>query len=172
MVAGSALHCGGLLTGDPDWRPFWRDDEDNLHPWNDEAYQDLRNTISSIPPGNRHDAALDAIKRLDCANKTLASCDPSSPPAVVGEWLAREPRDPQLGALARELKRLVCSGDEFAVYIVRGDGFGSRLQDAFIDQGDNLFADLMNKDSKDCPVSGSLTDRDRTKLVELINSRI
>ena len=63
-------------------------------------------------------------------------------------------------ALAGVLKGLACSGDDDAIYVVRGEGLQAQLfvaQAAAID----LIDDLMNKESKDCPVSARLTEADR-----------
>ena len=63
-------------------------------------------------------------------------------------------------ALAKTLKELVCAGDDEAIYVLRGAGFQSRLEAAGPAASD-LIDDLMNKDSKDCPVSALLTDADK-----------
>jgi hypothetical protein len=66
-------------------------------------------------------------------------------------------------ALAKTLKELVCSGSDEAIHVVRGEGFQARLSAAGAAASD-LIDDLTNKDSKDCPVSASLTDEDRARL--------
>jgi hypothetical protein len=58
---------------------------------------------------------------------------------------------------------LVCSGGEDAIHVVRGPGFQSRLRVGG-PAASGLIDDLTNKDSKDCPVSGALTDADRADL--------
>jgi hypothetical protein len=68
--------------------------------------------------------------------------------------------------LQRTLNELICSGDDDAIYVVRGEGFQSRLQAAGAAAPD-MIDDLMNKDSKDCPVAASLTDADRAKLLQI-----
>ena len=64
-------------------------------------------------------------------------------------------------ALAAELKKLACSGDRDAAYVVRGYGFLERLYAAGA-EAPALIAFIM---SKDCPVSASLTDADKAKLL-------
>ena len=69
-------------------------------------------------------------------------------------------------ALAKTLKGLVCSGGDDAIYVVRGYGFQSRLKAAGA-AASGLMDDLMNKDSKACPVAASLTDADRATLLQV-----
>jgi hypothetical protein len=73
------------------------------------------------------------------------------------------------------LRDLACSGDENAIYVVRGpgdragyvfSGFQDRLQAAGATAFD-LINDLMNKDSRDCPVAAALTDTDRVNLQQI-----
>ncbi len=66
------------------------------------------------------------------------------------------------------LKTLVCSGDENAIFIARGNGFYNRLQAAALTtEGQALIDDLMNKTSTTCPLSALLTDADRAKLLQI-----
>ena len=119
------------------WLPSWRDnklprrdEKDEVHPWNDKTYQDLRKMVEALPPGRLHDQALDRIRSLDCANPdpTLSSCDPNSsvsPPAEAAKWQkalqdARADDSDYPKALAAELKALVCSGGGNAAYVLRG----------------------------------------------------
>jgi uncharacterized protein YjbI with pentapeptide repeats len=163
------------LPDAPDhWLPIWRDGQGNVHPWNDAVYQDLRRMIESLPAGLPHDQALESIRRVDCANSdpTLPSCDPSAPmPAQAAQWRksleeARADDAAHAKALAEELRLLVCSGDDQALYIMRGEGFQQRLQAAGA-AASGLIDKLANKDRKDCPVSASLTDADKAKLLSI-----
>jgi hypothetical protein len=126
-----------------------------------------------VPAGELRDRALTVIRSLDCADKTLASCDPDVPlPREAAAWrealeAANVDNETYAAALAKTLKELVCSGgDNDAIHILRGVGFQSRLRDAGPAMS-GLIDDLTNKDSKDCPVSASLTDADRAKLLQL-----
>jgi uncharacterized protein YjbI with pentapeptide repeats len=155
------------------WRPSWRDRDNNIRPWNNEAYRALRRVMESVPAGELRDRALNVIRSLDCADKTLASCDPDVPlPREAAAWrealeAANVDNETYAAALAKTLKELVCSGgDNDAIHILRGVGFQSRLRDAGPAMS-GLIDDLTNKDSKDCPVSASLTDADRAKLLQL-----
>jgi hypothetical protein len=60
------------------WSPVWSDEYGSVQPWNNKAYQDLRTTMDTVPPGEDRDQALDRIRNLDCLSPdtTLASCDP------------------------------------------------------------------------------------------------
>jgi uncharacterized protein YjbI with pentapeptide repeats len=155
------------------WLPV-SDSEGADRPWNGEAYDRLHRLIESIPAGDHREDALSRIRRLDCTDPdpTLASCDPSAapPPEAVTWRNALETatvEDPVYAeALAKILKDLVCSGDQDAIYVVRGGGFQSRLQAAG-GAAITVIDDLMNKDSKDCPIAASLTDADRTALLRI-----
>jgi uncharacterized protein YjbI with pentapeptide repeats len=161
------------------WQPAWSNERGERPPWNDKAYQDLTKAMDSIPPGNSRDEALDRIRKLDCANpdKMLASCDPSAdPPPEAVAWrkaleAARVGDDAYRGTLANVLKDLVCSSGEDAIYVVRGISRPSLpIQDRLEAAGAaarGLIDDLMNKDSKDCPVAAALTDADRAKLLQI-----
>ena len=158
-----------------DWLACWTDDHVKVRPWNDKAYQDLRQMIESLPPGAPRDQALDRIRSLDCANpdKTLASCDPSlPPPPEAAAWRkaledARVDEAAYAKALAAELKTLVCSGDDDAAYVLRGLGF-QRPPCAAGPEAPALVDFIM---SKDCPVSASLTDADKANLLASSRTR-
>jgi hypothetical protein len=158
------------------WAPSWKDLGGDPHAWNDKAYHDLRESIGSAPAGPIRDQALYSIGRLDCASpdRALASCslDPAdSPPPEAAAWrqtveAARVGDEAYAEALVKTLKELVCSGGDDAIYVVRGRGFQTRLGDAGA-EASGLIDDLVNKDSKDCPVSATLTDADRAKLLQM-----
>lgn len=69
-------------------------------------------------------------------------------------------------ALATTLRVLVCSGSGDAIDIVRGPTFPGRLRIAGPGAID-LIDDLMDKNSKGCPVARALTDDDRASLLEI-----
>jgi uncharacterized protein YjbI with pentapeptide repeats len=138
--------------------------DDELTPWNDKAYQRLRKTIESIPSGRQRDKALERISKLDCADQTLGSCDPSSSgkPAV---WLQDVSVDEKayVKALASELRDLTCvGGDDEAIHILRGQGFQYRL--AQIGSKATELIDDLQSESKGCRISDLLTDNDRMEL--------
>jgi uncharacterized protein YjbI with pentapeptide repeats len=155
------------------WLPFWRPEPFKVQPWSDEAYQHLRKIMDSVPPGALRDQALERIEFLDCANPDtrLASCDSSAaPPPQAAAWrkaLEAASVDDRVYAitLAEVLRELVCSG-RATVYVVRGVGFQDRLRAAGA-AGIDLIDDLTNRESKDCPVSASLTDADRANLLRI-----
>jgi uncharacterized protein YjbI with pentapeptide repeats len=104
------------LSTSPDWRPLWRGPVDEVQPWDEIAYDDLRRKTETLPPP-RGDYALANIRRLDCGSpdKTLAACntDPSLPheAAVWGgvlETAARINLTDYAAALAAQLRALVC----------------------------------------------------------------
>jgi hypothetical protein len=133
----------------------------------DKAYQALRTTLESLPPGGLRDAALKRIQRLNgsISEPMLASCVPSAdPPTEAGKWrktleAARVDEQTYRKALAKTLKELVCSGGD-AIHVLRGTGFQIRLVAAGA-SAIGLIGELANKESKDCPVAASLTDPER-----------
>jgi hypothetical protein len=136
--------------------------------------ESLQPEVASLQSEDLRKEALKRIQSLDCANPntTFASCDPTAetPPAAA-TWRkalesAREDDEAYAKALAKVLNNLVCSGDEEAIHVVRGLGFQSRLSAAGVASID-LIDDLVNKDSKDCPASTSLTDAERAKLLQI-----
>ena len=170
----SKVSALGMSSGDNTWLPKWDDQLGDPQPWDDKAYQDLRKQMEDLPAGALRDKALERIRSLDCANPnpTLASCDPNAPaPPEAIAWrktleAASVDEKVYVGALAKTLKGLVCSGGDDAIHVVRGEGFRSRLQAAGAAASD-LMDDLINKDSKACPVAASLTDADRAKLLQI-----
>jgi hypothetical protein len=77
-------------------------------------------------------------------------------------------------ALAKTLKSLACSGDSDAIYVVSGmlkrpydgDSRIGRIEAAGA-AATGLIDDLMNKGREDCSVSATLTDFDRTELLQI-----
>jgi hypothetical protein len=125
------------------------------------------------------DYALQRIERLDCCgnpDKTLASCDPAAapPPDVLKSQKklaarARVEDEAYARALAKELQNLVCATDVNAIYILRGlvrgvvevEHYGSL-------PGREAHAALVDFImSKSCPVSASLTDDDKARLLRI-----
>ena len=130
--------------------------------------------MNSTPEGKMRDNALKRIEKLDCANpdKTLASCDPAAaPPPEVLAWqkklLEANVDDAAFQkVLATELRRLVCANDTNAIYILRGTMKSDRL--ALTGREAPALVDYIM--GKDCPVSTSLTDDDKAKLLKSSNS--
>lgn len=110
------------------WLPVWRGNGFKDEPWNDEAFQHLRQMMESLPPGAVRDQGLDRIGRLDCANPdpTLASCNSSGPPPPEATLWRKSLEDARVDdaayakALAWVLKPLVCSGGDAAANVLRG----------------------------------------------------
>jgi hypothetical protein len=136
--------------------------------------------LYSIPAGDSRDQALARIQRLECpsSDPTLASCDPSAdPPPEALAWrkaleaAANVSDDAYRAALAKTLKGLVCTGGDGTIYVVRGISRpSSPIQGRLEVAGPatkNLIDDLMNKESKDCPVAAALTDADRATLLHI-----
>jgi hypothetical protein len=69
------------------------------------------------------------------------------------------------------LKGLVCSGEDDATYVARGEGFKAQL---FVARtaATRLIDDLTNKDSKDCPVAAALTEADKANLLRIKQNAI
>jgi uncharacterized protein YjbI with pentapeptide repeats len=168
------------MSGDESWRPIWGIVAGygyvylSPRPWDDKAYRELRTMIEAVTPGSPRDNALVYVSDLDCAdpNPSLASCDPNVlPPPEATAWreaveAARVDDQSYFKSLARVLKDLICSGDDNAIYVLRGFAFQDRLKTAGV-AATELIDDLMNKDSKNCPVAVALTDDDRARLLQI-----
>jgi uncharacterized protein YjbI with pentapeptide repeats len=167
------------------WKPVCQKDiSSSPVPWDAKAYAELRDLMTnSIPEGEKRDGALKQIETLDCGNpgKTLASCDPAAkPPQLVLELAAVSVDDAAYAkALATELRGLVCANDASAIYILRGiiRIIRESLTFTFI-EGAKLFTRLADTGreapalvdfimSNACPVSTSLTDDDKAKLLKI-----
>lgn len=133
--------------------------------------------MNPLPHGHFRDKALERVKSLDCADPDpmFASCDPDpalTPPPEAAAWRtaledARADDATYAEALAPVLKTLVCSGGGAAIFVLRGLLMSRRLA-ATGSNAPRLFDDIMNTDeSKDCPVSTSLTDADRAMLLRI-----
>jgi uncharacterized protein YjbI with pentapeptide repeats len=188
---GKQAEVAGISFDNPteSWAPYWSEGGSETKPWGGAAYERLRKTIESFPAGDLRDQALKRIQTLDCLNpdRTLESCDPPwawVPPLKLAPDAAERREalkaatvneSDYQGSLARILNGLVCGrseiyADDDAIYIVRGTGDFAPFQDRLKAAGAaaiGLIDDLMNKDSKDCPVAAALTDADRAKLVEV-----
>ena len=166
------------------WAPVYQNEDDKAKPWDGAAYELLRRGIESVPAGDLRDQALKRIQDLDCLNpdRTLDSCDPPwawIPPLKLAlhaaAWrkaleAARINDTEYVIALAKVLRDLVCSGDDDAIYVVRGAGVLPAFQNRLEAAGPaaiNLISDLMDKGSKDCPVAAALSDADRAKLLQI-----
>jgi uncharacterized protein YjbI with pentapeptide repeats len=165
------------LSDDPDpWKPS-SSERYEARPWDDRAYQDLRQMMESIPTRAARDQALENIRTLDCSNpdKTLASCDPSLPsPLKAVEWrkaveAASVDEKAYTAAFVKALKDIICSDRDKAspILIVRGAGFRSLLS-----RGGTAAMDLIDdltRGRKDCPVSAALTESDVIDLLQIKN---
>ena len=120
--SGNDLDLDGAV-----WGSFWTDftrthPSDQKQPWNNDAYQGLRKLMQAVPAGPHHDAVLEQIRRLDCADKALAPCDPAAPPprpGITGFRAAASVQDYRR-TLAGTLKSIVCAGDDDSIFILRG----------------------------------------------------
>jgi uncharacterized protein YjbI with pentapeptide repeats len=157
------------------WLPFWKTIL-NDYPWDDKAYQNLRKKLMESLSPSAGDRALERVRTLDCANTdtTLTSCDPSLPlPPEAAAWRkslvdACAADDAAYAkALAAELKTLVCSSGDDAPYVLRGllrRSFEVSRLAAAGPEAPALVDFIM---SKDCSVSGSLTNTDKANLLRL-----
>jgi uncharacterized protein YjbI with pentapeptide repeats len=147
-----------------------------------DAYQQLLKEIESLAPGYRRDDALRFIQRFDCANpdKTLASCDKTAQILPQADTWRKQLEGSRVTeptyekALAAVLKDLVCSGGADAIYVLRGilrDRFSStrhiHIYSRLVETGPSAPALINFILSKDCLISGSLTDDDRARLLKV-----
>jgi hypothetical protein len=165
-----------MTENDKTWTPWWQDSMRLDQAWDDknEAYKKLGTSLQSLPSGPLRDAALQRFEVLDCSSpdKTLRSCDPASaPPTEAAAWRNAVMMQvvlvqPYHNALAESLRALFCPGDENEALVVRTVAKFGQLQNAGNAAG-ALIAELLNKDSRDCPVAKSLTDADRATLLNI-----
>jgi len=172
---GAVRIDGALERWKPVWQKinnFWQKaNNSSLVPWSAKAYAELLISMNGIPEGKTRGVALMRIETLDCGNpdKTLASCDPAAkPPLGVLDWqknLARVSGDDAAyrKALDTELRGLLCANDATAIHVLRGIIGRSRLAETG-HEAPALVDFIM---SKDCPVSTSLTDDDKAKLLKI-----
>ena len=172
--AGAAAKAILFPSTDESWASIWRSTSEETEQWSNATFEGLRSAIESLPAGRLRDDALKRLQILDCSNpdKTVASCDPNALPSPAGAaWrtaldAAGVSRDTYTKALAAVLKELVCAGGNVSLAVLRGHAFQGGLISSGA-EASNLIDDLMNKDSRDCPVSGSLTDDDRGNLLQI-----
>ncbi len=165
---GDLAELGTVRLKDAIWKPILGSPP---LPWDAKAYEGLRNSMNTIPAGEMRDNALKRIERLGCGNpdKTLASCDPAAtPPPEVLDWQeklkAASANDAAFAkALATELRSLVCANDTDADHILRGVISNGQLF-ATGREAPALVDFIM---SKDCPVSASLTEDDKARLLKI-----
>ena len=128
--------------------------------------------MNSIPEGKRRDEALKRIETLDCGNpdKTLASCDPAAaPPPEVLVWQkeleaasvddAAYCKSPRHGVAGPRLRKRRQRDSNFAWH--------NPYRDRLAETGREAPALVDFIMSKDCPVSASLTDEDKAKLLKI-----
>jgi pentapeptide repeat protein len=166
--APASLSAVRMLEDDKSWQPRWLSSEDQA--WNENAYEDLRKSLQSLPSGSLQDKALERVKILDPAAPL--------PPEATG-WRdavtkATVAAVDYPGALVKSLKALFCSGDENAIFLVR-PGAGLKVEDLAVvgrlrqagAGAPGLIAELLSKDSSSCPLAASLTDADRATLLRI-----
>jgi hypothetical protein len=182
-----AIQAAVRLPDSPDqWLPSWEDSDRKVRPWNNEAYQHLRQVMESLPdnpylrqiiaslsPSALRDQALDRIRRLDCANHdpTLASCDPGPSvllPPEAARWRksledARVAEPDYTKALGLVLKPLICAGGDDTAHVLHGIVWNGRL----VGTGPEAPALIDFILSKDCPVSDSLSHADKALLLRI-----
>ncbi|PZA13287.1 hypothetical protein DNX69_02605 [Rhodopseudomonas palustris] len=156
------------------WSPRQRDPMGQVRAWDDKDYQKLRSSLQLLLSGPSREAALKRIEVLNCSgsDKRLQSCDPSlAPPVEAAEWKNAVMKNSvgvqaYRAALAESLRALFCPGDENEVLVIRAIAKFGQLQRAG-PAARALIAELLNKNSADCPVAASLTDADRSTLLSI-----
>jgi hypothetical protein len=178
------------------WGPlFWATSSNECLPWNDNSFNELRKMLDALPSETRIEA-LKRINRLDCASpdSTLTPCDPTRPPSPEAAAWQRSLEESRVDdvayskALATVLRTEVCVGlgnrggvfaggraerlldfafVENGPFILRGlmesALLGSRLGDAGLEAPD-LIDFIMGEH---CPVSASLTDAEKGRLLQI-----
>jgi uncharacterized protein YjbI with pentapeptide repeats len=175
LSKGNDAHLESIYLPDArgTWQPLWRDEQLKVGDWNERAYQIVRSSLNSVQVTSLRNDALVRLRRLDCENPdpALASCDRSGTPiAETLAWQAavegaRVDQANYYKALAITLEKLVCSGAKDSINVLRGllRRPSPRL-DFTGPEAPALFNHIM---TKECLVSGFLTDADRTELLDL-----
>ena len=172
-ILGDAIRVSNvkLPPSTDTWRPIWQDEKRMVHAWRDE----VPTILALVPEGRWRNEALDRIERLNCDNpdKELAPCDPSLPtPSEAAVWQksiedARVEDAAYIQALAAVLRRLVCSGDDDASYILLGLTYSTTRFTRIEATGSGAPALVDFILSRGCPVSASLSGDLRAKLLVL-----
>ena len=121
------------------------------------------------------EAALRRIEILDCGNpdKTLASRDPAAtPPPEVLDWQKNLSAASVEGAvyekaLATELRDLICEDDANALDNLRAIMRGIIRSGRLANTGRETPTLVQFIQSKDCPVSATLTENDKAELLRI-----
>jgi hypothetical protein len=164
-----------------------------VKPWKNDGYQDLRKSVELIPAGPLRDKALDRLRRVDCANldPSLASCSPPVDDTSQQKSLedARVDDSAYAKYLATVLKDLVCNGvdnggfyfkggfsvvHDSPIYVLRGLMYGfdppgprySRIGAT----GPEAAPLIDSIASKDCLVFAILNDVDKAVLLQIQRS--
>jgi uncharacterized protein YjbI with pentapeptide repeats len=150
------------------WRTYWGD----LAKFGAVRLEDVTwNPV--LPAAQPNDPPLPwrATEILDCrkSGSTMAPCNPDAePPPKVADWqkklsAASFAEEAFAAALAKELRSLVCESDTDAIHILRGVSSNERL--AATGREAPALVDFIL--SKDCPVSASLTEDDKARLLKI-----
>jgi uncharacterized protein YjbI with pentapeptide repeats len=172
-ATGSSASVVEVRLDAADYTPSWYF-RDPLQPqkWENDDYKRLQNISVSLSP-NARAPFRENIKSLDPAHSVR-------PDTAAWQKLleaARVDDSHYAPALAAELKTLVCSGDVDAIYILRGKEFEKRLAavgqeapelvNAIMGKTKGLVDVIMGKANESCPVSASLTEADKAKLLRV-----
>jgi hypothetical protein len=155
-----------------------RKEDVEIYPWSEKDYLNLKQNMERhIPAGDARTEALKRIEILDCekTNDGLAPCDPKAVPPPIAKDINKAAVDEQAyaKALAASLGELVCDSGSDAIYILRGwlrsevliKGRLGMLIDSRIRATGTEAAKLVERiQSKDCPVSTALTEKDKAEL--------
>jgi uncharacterized protein YjbI with pentapeptide repeats len=186
----AALVALKLPSASDQWLPVWMKSGNEVQPWSNDGYQDLRESMQLIPAGPMRDLALDRIRRLDCANpdSTLASCSPQVEDTSQQKSLedARVDDSTYAKYLAAVLKDLVCNGvdnggfyfkgrmppmiGDGAIYVLRGLMYAFPPPNRIEATGLEAAALIDSIGSKDCLAFTTLSDADRAVLLQIQRS--
>jgi uncharacterized protein YjbI with pentapeptide repeats len=127
-----------------------------------DEFADLQAMImKEVPEGEKRANALKSIEKL---NPDIFGPDASAREILEKRSVGKTAYN---WSLADQLKSLACSGDEDALYIVRGLVTNGRIE-ATVGEAPGLVEAILNpKAAKDCPVSAALTDADKAALNKL-----
>jgi uncharacterized protein YjbI with pentapeptide repeats len=127
-------------------------------PISKDEFAELQAITKEKPEGEERKNALKYIEK-----KYIENLNPDKPGNEASAETF-EKRSVAVTSLAEQLKSLACSGEEDAIYIVRGLIANHRIHDTGTARAPGLVKAILGKD---CPVSADLTEADKAALNKL-----
>ena len=130
---------------------------------------------TALPEGDRRVEALNRIGALDCDRNGAAPCGKSNRSRSLARLEGMNAKqDAYEKALSDNLRSIICSGEDDAIFVLRGisaDGLliSSRLSSAGREATVLIDEIIRGENSENCPVFADVTDADKAKLLRIRN---